>query len=77
MPNQKYTTTTSEKIELDTCTTPPLIVIFVKLSRTGMRYQEKLLTLSALIDSKKSYLSNSVKGKSPGNDVVMNINIVK
>ena len=70
--------TTCEKIELDKCTTPPLIVIFVKLSRTGMRYQEKLLTLSALIDSKKSYyLSNSVKGKSPGNDVVMNINIVK
>ena len=50
MPNQKYTTTTSEKIELEKCTTPPLIVIFVKLSRTGMRYQEKPLTLSALID---------------------------
>lgn len=47
------------------CTTPPLIVIFVKLSRTGMHYQEKLLTLSPLINSKKSYLSNSVKGKKP------------
>ena len=42
-----------------------------------MRYQEKLLTLSPLIDSKESYLSNSVKGKSPGNDLVMNINIVQ
>ena len=33
------------------------IVIFVELSRTGMRYQAKLLTLSPQIVSKKSYLS--------------------
>ena len=33
------------------------IVIFVELSRTGMRYQAKLLTLSPQIVLKKSYLS--------------------
>ena len=32
-------------------------VLVVELSRTGMRYQAKLLTLSPQIDSKKSYLS--------------------
>ena len=33
------------------------IVIFVELSRTGMHYEAKLLTLSPQIVSKKSYLS--------------------
>ena len=33
------------------------IVIFVELSRTGMRYEAKLLTLSPQIVSKKSSLS--------------------
>ena len=33
------------------------IVIFVELSRTGMCYEVKLLTLSLQIDWKKSYLS--------------------
>ena len=39
------------------------IVIFVELSRTGMRYQAKLLTLSSQIVSKKSYLSFLVNDK--------------
>ena len=33
------------------------IAISIQLSRTGMRYHVKLLTLSPLIDSKISYLS--------------------
>ena len=32
-------------------------VLSVELSKTGMHYQAKLLTLSPHIDSKKSYLS--------------------
>ena len=35
-------------------------VLNVELSRTGMHYQAKLLTLSPHIDSKKSYLNISV-----------------
>ena len=38
-------------------------VLVAELSRIGMRYQAKLLTLSPQIDSKKSYLSILVKGE--------------